>query len=323
MPGLLNGMRTVHGAKAAMLVAFLAPCCVSRARAQSLTFPPLSESPQEIATGMSILSFTTQNASVQEQNSPAPSSATTSSPAATPGTNSQAALPDAPSSLSPTTPSTNTKAACAYPPCMPPTNWYTRFVNGPQVKPLTPKEKAWLALRNFVDPFNAITILGESAISVGSDSRSAYGPGMAGFARYVGVSFSQDLTGEFFNTFLIPSITHQDPHYHRMPHASYQRRFFHAIVQVVWTQGDNGKGMLNYANLVGGIIDDEISNLYVPGRETNASATAQRYATDLATSPIDNFITEFLPDVASHIHVRVVIVQRVINQVALKDTGGS
>ena len=75
------------------------------------------------------------------------------------------------------------------------------------------------------------------------------------------------MTGEFFGTFLIPSIVHQDPHYHRMPHATIKRRICHAVVQVVWTQGDNGKGMLNYANLVGYPIDDEIGNLYVPGRE--------------------------------------------------------
>jgi hypothetical protein len=206
------------------------------------------------------------------------------------------------------------------PPPLPLINWYARFVNGPQVKPLTPKEKAWLALRNLVDPFNGITILGTAAISVGSDSHSPYGPGMAGFGRYVGVSYSQDLTGEFFNTFLIPSIVHQDPHYHRMPNATIPRRICHAITQVVWTLGDNGKGMMNYANLAGYGIDDEISNLYVPGRETDASATASRYGIGLATAPIDNFVTEFLPDVAKHIHIHVVLVQRIINQVAR--TGG-
>ena len=103
-------------------------------------------------------------------------------------------------------------------------NRYDRFVNGPQDKPLTPKDKAWLAARNMVDPFNTITILGDAAISVGADSHSLYGPGMPGFARYVGVSFTQDLTGEFFGTFLIPSIVHQDPHYHRMPQSGIPRR---------------------------------------------------------------------------------------------------
>jgi hypothetical protein len=203
-------------------------------------------------------------------------------------------------------------------------DWYMRFEDGPQVKPMTPKEKGWLAARNVIDPFNVMTILGISAISVAADSHSAYGPGFPGWGRYVGVSFSENVTSEFFGTFLICSIAHQDPHYHRMPNASYAKRILHAADQVVWTQGDNGKGMLNYSNLVGAGIDDEIGNLYVPGRRTNAAATAQRYGITLATDPIDNFITEFLPDVARRIHVQVVIVQRIIDQIATdRGTNGS
>ncbi|MGH9599632.1 MAG: hypothetical protein ACRD27_07185 [Terracidiphilus sp.] len=208
-------------------------------------------------------------------------------------------------------------------PCLslqPVIDWYARFLNGPQVKPLTPKEKAWLAVRNVGDPFNILTIVGEAAIAVAANSHSPYGPGVPGFGRDVGVSFTQDINGEFFGTFLIPSIARQDPHYHRMPTASIKRRIVHAIVQVVWTQGDNGRGMLNYANLVGFAIDDEIDNLYIPDRQTNLPASAERYATGLATAPVDNFITEFVPDVASHIHVHVVIVQRIINRVARTDS---
>lgn len=199
---------------------------------------------------------------------------------------------------------------------MPVINWFARFLNGPQVKPLSPKEKARLAARNLLDPFNAVTILGQSGITIGSDSHTAYGPGMPGFARNVGVAYTQDMTSEFFGTFLIPSLVHQDPHYHRMPGASVPRRIGHAIFEVVWTQGDNGRGMLNYSNLLGGAIENEISNLYVPGISTNAPGTASRYAIGLATAPVDNFITEFLPDLARHIRVRVVLVQRIINQVA-------
>jgi hypothetical protein len=202
-------------------------------------------------------------------------------------------------------------------------NWYMRFENGPQVKPLDPQEKAWLATKNVIDPFNIITILGEAGISVAADSHSAYGPGFPGYGRYVGVSFTQDITGEFFNTFLIPSIVHQDPHYHRMPHASYLRRALHTIDAVAWARSDSGQGMLNYGTLLGYGIDDEIGNLYVPGQQTNGPATARRYAFGLATAPIDNAVTEFLPDVAKHIHVQIVVVQRIINQVASKDTGGT
>jgi hypothetical protein len=219
----------------------------------------------------------------------------------------------------------NTQSGAPTAPCptRPATYWFSRFLNGPEVKPLTPKEKALLAVRNVIDPFNAITILASSAISVGSDADSVYGPGMRGFGRSVGVSYTQDITGEFFSTFLIPSIVHQDPHYHRMPKASIPRRVGHAIEQVVWTQGDNGRGMVNYADIVGAAIEVEVSDLYVPGQKTNLPSSASRYGIGLATAPIDNFVSEFLPDLARHIHVQIVVIQRIINQVAKTDAPGT
>ena len=195
-------------------------------------------------------------------------------------------------------------------------DWYARFLNGPQVRSMTPLQKAHLAVRNLIDPFNLLTITGEAAIAVAANSHSPYGPGMPGYGRYVGVSFTQDMVGEFFGTFLIPSIMHQDPHYHRMPGASIPRRALHTVSQIAWTQGDNGKGMLNYAILVGFAADDAVSNLYVPGQQTNIRASAVRYGIGLATAPIDNVITEFVPDVARHIHVQIVVIQRIVNQFA-------
>ena len=254
-----------------------------------------------------------------EKRADAGSAQTTGSAQAQTGTQSSGAV------TAPAGETDKADAQAAQKPCssIPIINWYARFLNGPEVKPLTPREKAHLAARNVIDPFNAVTILGISGISVAANSHSAYGPGMMGFERYVGVSYAQDVTGEFFGTFLIPSIVHQDPHYHRMPNASFKRRIAHAIYQVVWTQGDDGKEMMNYANLAGYAIDDEIGNLYVPGRQTDATATASRYAIGLATAPIDNFVTEFLPDVARRIHIRVVLIQDIINQVALTKTSNS
>ena len=206
---------------------------------------------------------------------------------------------------------------------MPLVDFYQRFMNGPEVKPLTPKEKGFLAIRNILDPFNAITILGNAAVTIGYDSHTPYGPGLRGFSKLVGVSYSEDMTGEFVGTFLIPSIVHQDPHYHRMPRASFKRRILHAIVQVGWTQGDNGKGMPNYANIFGFPIDAEIANLYAPGLQTDLRATAARVGSGWALAPTDNFITEFLPDLASHIHVRVVLVQQIISQIARTEPMGT
>ena len=202
-------------------------------------------------------------------------------------------------------------------------NWYMRFENGPQVKPLTPKEKAWLATKNLIDPFNLLTVLGEAGISVAADSHSPYGPGFPGWGRNVGVSFTQDMTGEFFDTFLIPSIVHQDPHYHRMPNLSLRRRILHVIDAVVIAQSDGGVPMFNYATVVGTICTNSLGNVYVPGRKHSFGASTARIATSLATDPIGNVITEFVPDLARHVNFQVVIVQRVINRVAIAEGGAS
>ena len=206
--------------------------------------------------------------------------------------------------------------------CNPRINMYERFLNSVQPLPLTPKQKFLLAYRNIRDPFNLMTIAGEAGISVASDSHSAYGPGFPGFGKYAGVSLTQDITAEFLGTFLIPSLAHQDPHYHRMPNLSVQRRIIHVFDAVVIGQGDEGRPMFNYAEVFGTIGTSAIGNIYVPGREKSWGASATRVSVALATDPIGNAITEFLPDVARHININVVLVQRVINRVAIEEGSG-
>jgi hypothetical protein len=195
------------------------------------------------------------------------------------------------------------------------TDYFRRFINS-GVHPLTPRQKGMLAIHNTIDPYNFATIALISAISVASDPNSAYGPGFPGFSRNFGVAYCETAVGEFFGTFLVPSIFHQDPHYHRLPNASYPRRTLHAITQVMWTKSDYGAGMLNYSTLIATAIGDGLGNLYVPGRDTSLGATAARYATAIATDPIDNFISEFLPDVARRVNVHIVLVQQIVNHVA-------
>lgn len=203
--------------------------------------------------------------------------------------------------------------------CGPAYDPFQKFMNNSGPHPMTPRDKAILAGKDVIDPFNLLTIGGLSAISVASDSHSAYGPGMEGWGKLTAVSFTQDMTNEFFGTFLIPSIAHQDPHYHRMPNASIKRRIAHCIYQVVWTEGDNGQGMFNYATVVGGVFEEAVSDAYVPYRHTGWAAATARYGTALATDPIGNFITEFVPDLARHVNIRAVFVQRIINQVAKEE----
>jgi hypothetical protein len=199
---------------------------------------------------------------------------------------------------------------------------FAQYLKWPDVVPLTARDNLHSAVKGIIDPFNLITIAGDAAVGIGSDSHTAYGPGFDGFSKYAGVSLTEDMTGEFFGTFLIPSLVHQDPHYHREPFLPIKRRILHAFVQVVWSQSYTGQPMFNYANFLGGIATAAVSNTFVPGPNRQGFGnTAQRLALAFAISPSGNIIEEFVPDLASHVNLRVVIFQRILNTVTLEESG--
>jgi hypothetical protein len=199
------------------------------------------------------------------------------------------------------------------PPCRP-ENPLQPIVSTRETKPLTSKDKGRLAMRNFMDPFNFVTVAGYSAVAIAANSHSAYGPGFRGFAKLTGYGLAEDAQGEFLETYAIPSLVREDPRYHRMPEATFQRRLWHAIEHTYVSQHDEGRAMPNYATLLTYPITAEISNLYVPGIQTDLPTTAKRVGIGLATDPSGAIVAEFLPDVARRIHIRIVFVQEILNR---------
>jgi hypothetical protein len=183
-------------------------------------------------------------------------------------------------------------------------------------RPLTSREKGLLAIKDFIDPFNLLVLTAGAGFSVAANPNSAYGPGFEGWGKLTGYSLIEDAQGEFIGTYMISSLAHEDPRYHRMPQASVKRRISHAVIHTLWTQHDNGSPMLNLETLLTYPASAELSNLYVPGVQSDAKSTARRVGIGLATDPVSNLIAEFLPDVAKRIHVRVVFMQQILNQVA-------
>jgi hypothetical protein len=194
-------------------------------------------------------------------------------------------------------------------------------VNDENRQPLTSRQKGVLAIRDVTNPFNLLINGAEAGIGAGANAHSPYGPGLKGFGRLLGYQLLQDAQGEFFGTYLIPSLVHEDPRYRRMQNASVKRRIFHALARTVVAQHDDGRPMLNYATLLTYPISAELSNLYVPGGQVNGPDTARRIGIGLATDPASNLIAEFLPDFARRIHVRSVFIQQIVNNMALNPPG--
>jgi hypothetical protein len=184
------------------------------------------------------------------------------------------------------------------------------------VRPLLSYQKGKLALHDIFDPFNLVVLTLASGVTAATNPHSAYGPGLKGFGRLVGYGFEQGAQGEFFATYAIPSLVHEDPRYHRMGGKNIPGRVLHAVAHTYVSQHDDGRLMPNYATLLNYPISAEIANLWIPGTPVNAKSTANRIVLGIATDPTGTLIGEFLPDVAKHIHVHVVFLQQQINRIA-------
>jgi hypothetical protein len=198
---------------------------------------------------------------------------------------------------------------------------YQRFLSTNIAIPLNWKEKGYLAAHYTTDPASLGTIVGISAINIAADPDTAYGPGMKGFGKLAGISVLQNATAEFFGTFAVPAIMHQDPRYYRMPGRPIGKRILYSVSRSYISRDDGGKTIPNYGTLAAYPIVAELSNLYVPGIQSDSRSTAERIVTGLALDPVNNLVNEFLPDLARHVHVRIIFVQQILNNIAASQGG--
>jgi len=198
---------------------------------------------------------------------------------------------------------------------------YQRFLSTNIPVPLNWKQKGYLAAHYTTDPASLGTIVGLSAINIAADSHTAYGPGWKGFGELAGISLVQNATAEFFGTFAIPSLAHQDPRYYRVPGKPIGKRLLYSITRSYVSRSDEGKTMPNYSVFATYPIIAELGNLYVPGIQSDGPSTAERILTGIALDPVNNLVNEFLPDVAKHVHVRIIFVQQILNNIAVSGNG--
>jgi hypothetical protein len=198
---------------------------------------------------------------------------------------------------------------------------YQLFLGTKVVIPLTWQQKGYLALHDVTDPGNLATIVGISAITTAIDPHSAYGPGLKGWGKNAGVSLLQDATAEFFGTFAVPSIMHQDPRYYRIPDQPFKKRLIYSISRTIISRHDDGSPMPNYGTLLEYPINAQLSNLYVPGIQSDGPSTVKRILVGYAIDPTNNLLAEFLPDVAKHVRIRIIFIQQFLNNIAANPNG--
>ena len=149
-------------------------------------------------------------------------------------------------------------------------NYYVSYV--PDAEPLNTRQKFQLGWKFAFNPFS-LAIAGFTAgIEQANNSYSGYGQGMEGYAKRLGATYADFVSGTFFGGVIFPALLKQDPRYFYKGTGSKKSRFFYAVANSVICRGDNGRWQPNYSNVLGSLAAGSLSNLYYPASDRNGVA---------------------------------------------------
>ena len=153
--------------------------------------------------------------------------------------------------------------------------------------------------RLFVDNSISLHTLAESslgaAISQAADSPHGYGQGGDGYAKRFGSSMASQASSNFFGTFLLASVLHQDPRFFPERDPTFGRSVKYSVQRIFVTRNDEGRDVANWSGLMGPLLSEGLANAYWPEQDRTARQTFQRYGIDLAVQMGENMLREYWP----------------------------
>jgi hypothetical protein len=123
--------------------------------------------------------------------------------------------------------------------------------------------------------------------------------------RRYAAAYADTQSNAFFEDFLIPALTHQDPVYHRQALGTISTRVSYAMTRVFVARKDDGGSTFNSSTVAGAFVASAVHNAYHPYSNASADGTVNRALGRLATRVGMNVVREFWPDVRRHFHGRV------------------
>lgn len=124
-------------------------------------------------------------------------------------------------------------------------------------------------------------------------------------AQRYAAAYADTQSNAFFEDFLIPALTHQDPVYHREALGTIRDRVSYAMTRVFIARKDDGGSTFNSSSVAGAFVASAIHNAYHPYDTPSADGTVNRALGRLATHVGMNVVREFWPDVRRHFHGKI------------------
>jgi len=164
-------------------------------------------------------------------------------------------------------------------------------------------DKFRLFIQNSTEPMTFLGASWEAAWSQRDHDDPGFGQGAHGYFKRYNAAMLSAVSGEFFSTFLFPSVFHQDPRYYRLGSGPLHRRLAHAMRHVFVAQSDAGRPTLNYSEWMGLASAKALSNLIHPDNERGFGTTAQRVGMNVTSDMAWDVLKEFWPDINRKFHL--------------------
>jgi hypothetical protein len=169
--------------------------------------------------------------------------------------------------------------------------------------PLTTHQKLQLAVDESVAPSRLLSSAFTSTISQARDSFPEYGQGWDGYGKRYGASMATNASYKAFGTFLLPSMSHQDPRYFVRLQGRPRTRILYAISRVIITQADSGRQAVNISGLLGGLMAEGLANSYLPDDERSGGKTFKRFGVRVGWSALGNVVKEYWPNISKRLRL--------------------
>jgi hypothetical protein len=166
------------------------------------------------------------------------------------------------------------------------------------------------------DTFEPVTfgIAGFNAgLAQAMDDDPTFGQGGEGYGRRFGAAFADQVSGEFFGTFVYPTLLHEDPRYYRLGHGTPPTRFIYAVEHAFITHTDSGKHTFNFSEWMAASSTTALGNLYHPGNHRGFQPAARGTAYSVAFDVGFDILREFWPEITQHLRLPFVVRTHPVN----------
>jgi hypothetical protein len=165
-------------------------------------------------------------------------------------------------------------------------------------EPMTAGQKFGLFASNSVSIYTVGGAAMGAGINQARNAQAGYGQGAEGYFKRFGASMALAASNNFFGTFLLPSLLHQDPRFFVRDTGNFGDKVWYATSRIIITRSDRGGETINWSGILGPLAGAALANTYLPDDSQGVGNTFARWGTTLASTAGSNVLREFWPSIA-------------------------